>query len=77
MGSRIPYGWKQDPANPMLMLKDEEEQATIARIVALREEGLTLRGIKAVLEAEKRPFRGRPTWHHTVIQKVLKRAGLQ
>jgi DNA invertase Pin-like site-specific DNA recombinase len=76
MGSRIPYGWKQDPANPMLMTKDEGEQATIARIVALRKQGLTLRGIKAVLEAEGRPFRDRPTWNHTTVQKVLKRAGM-
>jgi DNA invertase Pin-like site-specific DNA recombinase len=76
MGSRIPYGWKQDPVNPMLMLKDDEEQATIARIVALRKQGLTLRGIKVVLEAEGRPFRGRPGWNHTTIQKILRREGL-
>ena len=77
MGSRVPYGWKQDPANRARMVEDEGEQEVIRRIVSLRQEGLTLRGIVAVLQAEGLGVRDRGTWHHTTRQKVLKRAGLQ
>jgi site-specific DNA recombinase len=76
MSRRCPYGWKPDPENPRLMVKDDQEQAIIDRIVALRQAGQSLRAIRAALEAEGLGFRDRATWHHTTIQKALKRAGL-
>lgn len=77
MGSMLPYGWHQDPSNEALMVKDDGEQAAIERIVALRKSGLTLRGIVAALAAEKREFRGRPSFRHTTVSKILRRAGLR
>jgi antitoxin (DNA-binding transcriptional repressor) of toxin-antitoxin stability system len=59
------------------MVEDTAEQETIARIVALRQAGQSLRAIRAALEAEGLGFRDRGTWHHTTIQKVLKRAGMK
>lgn len=76
MSRRCPYGWKPDPENPRLMVKEEQEQAITSRIVALRQAGQSLRAIRAALGAEGLGFRHRGTWHRTTIQKVLRRAGL-
>jgi site-specific DNA recombinase len=76
MGSGCPYGWKRDPKNPPMMVRDEEEQAVIRRIVELRKEGKTLRGIKDILDSEGVLLRGRKGWNHMLVANIVKRAGM-
>lgn len=55
------------------LVADSLEQATIARMVQLRDQGLSLRQIGAALDAQGlRPKRG-GQWHPTVIRRTLAR----
>ena len=55
------------------LVADAAEQATVARLIALHEQGRSLREIVKVLDAEGlRPKRG--SWHPTSIAAVLKRS---
>lgn len=57
------------------LVADESEQATVARIVALRASGASLRTICETLEAEGlRPKRG-ARWHPETVRAVLGRHG--
>lgn len=51
---------------------DEYEQATVARIIELRGDGLSIRGIVAQLNGEGRRARGK-RWHPTSVARVLRR----
>jgi DNA invertase Pin-like site-specific DNA recombinase len=57
------------------LVDDEAEQATVARIRALRAAGASLRVIAATLEAEGRPPKRGTRWHPTTIARVLDRYG--
>jgi DNA invertase Pin-like site-specific DNA recombinase len=71
-GFKLPPGWKKGSAGSLL--RDPEEQATIARAKALRKKGQSLRAIAAQLAREGRlnrkgaPFS--PTALLTMFQKV-------
>lgn len=57
------------------LVADAQEQATVARIVALRAAGASLRAVCDTLEAEGlRPKRG-ARWHPQTVADVVKRAG--
>lgn len=55
------------------LVVDAGEQATIARMVELRGQGLSLRQIAATLEAEGRPTKRGGRWQPKVISSVLLR----
>ena len=56
---------------------DPDEQAAVARMVELREEGLTIREIAARLGEEGfKTKRGKSVWHPTTVARVLDRSPL-
>lgn len=66
-----PFGWKANKEHELV--EDPAEQLALARIRELDDEGKSLRGIAAVLEAEgHRPRRGQ-RWHPNSIARVLER----
>lgn len=90
MSDKTPYGTIRDPENPNLLLDDKEEQANISRIVDLRVDGLSLRGIVDQLNAEgieprmkqikypdgtKENVPGK--WNHVQIRRILMKEGVK
>jgi DNA invertase Pin-like site-specific DNA recombinase len=57
------------------LVDDTAEQATVARIRALRASGASLRAIAATLEREGRPPKRGDRWHPTTVARVLERYG--
>lgn len=55
------------------LVVDEDEQATVARIVELAAEGRSLRQIVEVLEVEERATKRGGRWHPYTVAKVLAR----
>lgn len=71
VGGRVPLGYERDGAGSLRT--DQAEQDAIARMVALRAQGMSLRDIAAALTAEGyKPKRGEQ-WHSAVIGRVLAR----
>jgi DNA invertase Pin-like site-specific DNA recombinase len=54
-------------AHDKALVVDEDETAAIARIRALRDEGLSLRAIVRQLEADGVPFKRGARWHPTEL----------
>ncbi len=73
MSHRIPYGWAPDPDDPARMLKDDEEQAVIGRIVELAGRKYNPRHISRVLESEGVMGRSGRVFSHNTIVAVLRR----
>jgi len=85
MSAQIPYGWKQDIKDAARIVPLDYEQAVVKRIIELKKEKLSLRGICAKLTEEhyrprvgKRKFKGKVEavkgiWHHQLIQGVITR----
>lgn len=88
MGSRTPFGFKDDPTSPLIrkddgsvgrpsgMMIDPEERTTIERIVALYNEGKSLSQIIARLELNGVKCRGEK-WHRGTLSKILRREGVK
>lgn len=55
------------------LVVDDDEQATIARIVELRSGGTSLREISRTLESEGRPAKRGGAWHPKTVARVLAR----
>ena len=72
-----PYGWRADPDDDARLIRDENEQRAIARIVQLRGESLGYRAIGRILIEEDGipPRNSAKEWCHTTIRSILKRAG--
>ncbi|NLE38089.1 MAG: recombinase family protein [Pirellulaceae bacterium] len=72
---RPPYGFRVSSEDSNILELDEIEQAIIARIVQLRSEGETHRGICNVLEAEGLLRRGK-SWKNSqgLVARILARA---
>lgn len=64
---QVPFGFTAESGR---LVRHEEEQATIARILELGAAGRSTRQIVAVLEAEKRPARG-AKWYPMSVLRVL------
>lgn len=78
----LPFGWSADrgPRSsksdaPARLIPNEEEQVTIAIIRSLREAGKSCSAIAQALTRQGRPCRG-SYWHHTTVQRILKRDAL-
>jgi DNA invertase Pin-like site-specific DNA recombinase len=70
---RCPYGWRHDPSDPVRLVEDGDEQATIARIREERRKGCGLREIARRLDAAGIACRG-GQWSHTTVRSVLLRS---
>jgi DNA invertase Pin-like site-specific DNA recombinase len=71
-GGRPPYGWRAEGRE---LVEDADEQAVIAFMRQLHEEGFSLRQIVARLEdAGHRPKLGR-RWHPAAVNAILARQG--
>lgn len=71
-------GWRRieetDAAGRQCIVRDDAEAETVARITALRGEGLSLRGIATVLTSEGRATKRGGRWAAETVAKVLERA---
>ena len=75
MSSQPRMGQTYDPSDSMRLVTNHEEVATIALIVQLYREGVTMRGIGR--ELDRRRIKGRAaTWNHRTISKILRREGV-
>jgi DNA invertase Pin-like site-specific DNA recombinase len=68
---RPPYGFR---AEGRALVADAAEQATVRRILELHDQGESLRGIIAALEAEGRPAKQGGRWHPKTVAAVVARA---
>ena len=59
------------------LVADEEEQAVVARIAALRAQGLSLRAICAALEADGLRSKRGGAWQPTTVNRILRRESKQ
>lgn len=67
-GGNPAFGWRKVGKD---LVRDEAEQAVIARIKALRTRGTSIRKIASQLEADGVPPRG-ACWHQTTVARILK-----
>jgi DNA invertase Pin-like site-specific DNA recombinase len=71
VGGAPPFGFDSDHQGNLV--PNPEMQATITRIRELHEDGASLRGIVAVLEAEGRSTRSGSQWYPASVARVLQR----
>jgi DNA invertase Pin-like site-specific DNA recombinase len=72
MSDRTPYGWIRDPDNHKLLIEDDTEQAIIAQIKQLSQNGLGYRKICRELQSCGILCRC-SKWHHSTIKRILQR----
>lgn len=70
--SKIPYGWDLDSSGKMLV-KNETEQSVIARIIAMKNAGLSLGKIANQLNSESIPTKQNCTWGRGTIYALVMR----
>ncbi len=73
----VPLGYRTggiDANGRDLLVRDEAEQAVVARIREMRGEGRTLREIADILTAEKVPTKRGGAWAAETVRKILQRA---
>ena len=69
----VPFGWRLDDAGRLA--EDAAEQNVLAKIMACRAAGMSLRQIAAILTGGGIVTKkGRSTWTHTTIASILERA---
>ena len=70
-------GWERGEAvgaaGRRVVVAVEDEADTVARILALKADGLSLRGIAEILAAEGRSTKAGGRWHATTVQRVIAR----
>lgn len=71
-GGSPPFGYRAQDGQ---LVPDPDEQAALARIAELRDEGATLREIARALEAEGHRTKRADRWHPESIRRIAKRAG--
>jgi len=90
MSYLAPYGYRADPTDPPReydadgkairrkahWLPDDGEQATLKRMIELHTQGHGSYSIARQLTSDGILFRGKVTWHHYTIQRILQRAGV-
>lgn len=76
MSARVPWGTQRDPDDSKRLVPHDGERAIIDEIVALRKDGLGLRAIGRKLEDRGRARRGKTTWPHQIVGRILAREGL-
>jgi DNA invertase Pin-like site-specific DNA recombinase len=72
LAGEVPFGWTADEDGKLIEVADEQ---TILRIIGeLRQAGVSLRKIAAILtESGHRTKKGKATWTHTSVKSILDR----
>jgi DNA invertase Pin-like site-specific DNA recombinase len=69
----VPFGWRADAEGRLI--EDAAEQNVLAKIMACRAAGMSLRKIAAILtESGVRTKKGAAKWHGETIRSILERA---
>lgn len=69
----VPFGWTIDAEGRLV--EDADEQNVLAKIVACRQAGMSLRKIAAILtESGCVTKKGGTAWSHSTVQSILERA---
>lgn len=71
LGGTAPYGYRL-AADGVAVEPDPAEQSVIARVQALRDEGLSIRAVADRLNADRVPARGK-RWHPTTVARLVDR----
>ena len=70
-------GWEHteavDPSGRRIIAAVEDEADTVARILALKADGVSVRRIAEILAAEGRSTKAGGRWHATTVQRVIAR----
>jgi len=68
--NHAPFGWR---AEGDYLVRDEDEQATLARLVELREEGLSFHKVADLLNQERHPTKRGGPWQAMTVRNVYLR----
>ena len=71
MGGQPPWGTMRDPNDPARLIPCKAEIEITALVRQLRQEGHSLRAIGRRLEEAGYQRRGKPTWPHQIIARIL------
>lgn len=73
MSKQLPYGFKRDPDNAAMMIKDAVEQETLRLIMSLRNKGYGFKRIATALDDSARTPRNADKWSANTIRRIVKR----
>lgn len=73
MSAICPFGWARDAERPGRMVHEPSEQALIAEIRELADEGRTISQIKGWLNSNNRVIRGREKWYFRTVAAIVRR----
>lgn len=73
MSAICPFGWTRDAHRPGWMIHEPAEQALVATIRALRDEGWTVSQIKGWLNSNDCVIRGRQKWYFRTVAAIMRR----
>jgi len=75
---RTPYGWKASEKDRAVLVRDEQEQEVIKRIVGMAQRPLSFREMGRRLDADGFRRRRGKLWRgaHTLVRSILRREGL-
>jgi DNA invertase Pin-like site-specific DNA recombinase len=73
LAGEVPFGWVADATGRLIEVAAEQEVLGLIR--RLRDEGMSLRRIAAILtESNVTTKKGRAAWSHTSVKSILERA---
>lgn len=67
---QIPYGYQRDGNE---LMPDPQEQAVLARILDMRQQGMSYHAIARALNAEGVPSKDAGKWHAMTVRRILQR----
>jgi DNA invertase Pin-like site-specific DNA recombinase len=73
MSKETPWGTRVDPSDPARLVADEEEIGIAHLIVERKAAGESLRGIGRWLQEQGYKRRGKETWPHAIITRIVNR----
>jgi len=73
MSKEPPFGFAVDPDEPSCLIENITERQIIEHIIAMKDTGLSLRGICRQLQSENIKCRSNVNWHHTTIKNIIGR----
>ena len=73
MGAACPYGWKDNPDEPGMMVESEEERAIIQEMMSMRSTGEGYRAITKWLNENRFEYSRTGTWNAKTVRKVILR----
>lgn len=73
MSKQVPYGYREDPRDPALIIEDEHEQDIITRILEADDVGHSAREIMRSLNRQGETARNGKEFYNALISRVLTR----